>query len=163
MPFPRLFAFTAAAVLAGCSFAPGGGQHLVTPDGGADDARRPDADQPPDPDAGPLTDGAPTDAPGLLPIDSECTPVAEQCAPGLTCRIRGSSTGRCRPVGPFPAGAACTGEDECGANMACIPAEGQTLRCFVVCDRNDPLRRCSPSQTCAAFWAPTWPTGVCVP
>lgn len=160
----RLTLSALALALTACSFAPSGGAgdqpDAATPDGdgGIDALADAGVDAPP----GVLTDAG-VDAPGALPIDSACTPLAAECAAGLTCRLRGGSIGVCRPVGPLGAGAQCASEDQCGAMMACIPADANKLRCMVICEVAHPEIRCSAGQTCIAFPQPGTPTGLCVP
>ena len=117
-----------------------------------------------------LDAGVDAPAPGL-PLDATCVPILEQCATGLTCRVRGAHDGRCEQVGPVPAGAICSGEDECGANMICMQlgwaqkpgawkhstrgvwykGGTDTARCAVVCDVWNPYDRCQPGQRCTVF------------
>lgn len=111
-------------------------------------------------------------SPGL-PHNAMCVPVLEQCAPLLTCRVRGAHDGRCLPFGPFPAGTICIDENECGENMICMQtgwarapstkpwqrtARGvwrkggpDAARCAVVCDPFNPLDRCRSDQRCIVF------------
>lgn len=155
-------AAVALALASGCDFDTGGCQGDqcpldAPPEDAGGDAGDGDTDAPPPPDA-------PLDAPtGDLPLDAECVPLADRCAPGLTCRLRGSSTGRCRPIGPQLAGDACAAEDECGQYMACVPDAAMDLRCFLICEVANPLIRCSVNQTCVEFPQPGTPTGLCFP
>lgn len=119
----------------------------------------------PGPDAAAL-DAAPPDADGL-PRSAQCDPLADECATGLTCRIRPDPVmGSCEPIGPEPAGGDCTsgfsGDDSvCGADMGCRAA-GVGAICAVLCSPADPGARCSPSQTCldTGEWGPI---GSCDP
>ncbi len=161
MPFYRLTVPALALALAACSFSPPGGPRGDDnpPDGG------PDAREvaPTDARDGREADAAVDAPPGGLPIDSACTPLQAECAAGLTCRLRGGNIGTCRPVGPLMAGDQCAAEDQCGAMMACVPADANKLRCMVICEVAHPEIRCNGNQTCIAFPQPGTPTGLCVP
>lgn len=117
-----------------------------------------------DPDAAAAADGpacasgCEVDASGWLPVNAACEPNLDQCAVGLTCRIRAAHDGLCRPVGPLAEGDVCTSVDECGANMACITARPGTLRCQTVCEVAQSSPRCG-TRGCAPFWGTE--TGVC--
>lgn len=99
------------------------------------------------------------DAGGDLPVNAPCEPTRDECAAGLTCRIRDAHDGICRPVGQLAEGTACTAADQCGANMACVPTTPGMMRCMVVCDVAAPAARCGAAGTCAPFWGDD--TGVC--
>ena len=96
---------------------------------------------------------------GTLPINAACEPLLDQCAPGLTCRIRDAHDGICRTAGALLEGQVCTSVDQCGPNLACLSAGAGVLRCFLVCDVGAPALRCTSSQTCIRYWGDD--TGVC--
>lgn len=109
------------------------------------------------PDAPPVD--APTDA-ALdaftgLPRGATCAPLGDQCQPELTCRILGRADGVCLPVGTTAEGDICETTSQCGAFMACLPAELGRWRCAVICSvtgAGGPLR-CREGARCQRYWS----------
>lgn len=151
---------------------------FMTACGGADDQTILGDDQV-DADAGELGDGgadidadptAPDAAPdamtGGLPDGAACDPLAAECAGGLTCRVTSLEPveGTCRAVGAALENDPCdqgNGDADCGPAMTCI-GSGVT-RCYVICDRADPVPRCGAADSCVAVWGADVEIGACSP
>lgn len=158
-PLRKLLMLAALALSAAACGATPGDDDLGNADASSSDGRAPN-DGRIAPDADPA---APDAAPGDLPLNAMCDPVLEQCAGGLTCRVRHTNPvyGLCLPVGSTPAGGDCTasGDDGCAADMACVPG-GTGDVCMVVCATAAPADRCSASEVCSTgLWGPD--VGVC--
>lgn len=97
----------------------------------------------------------------------DCNALLDQCGAGLTCGY-GTSEGNprgvtldgvCRLLGPLGEGDVCVDEDNmgpgtpgCGEAMGCGPLPRSIGRCpcfcQIMCDVDDPLKRCTLDQTC---------------
>lgn len=112
---------------------------------------------------GTLVDAAPPTIDAALPIDAftglprgaTCAPLGDQCQPELTCRILGHADGVCLPIGTTAEGDICETTSQCGAHMACLPAELGRWRCAVICSVTGtvgPLR-CREGALCQRYWS----------
>lgn len=94
------------------------------------------------------------------PTPIPCVPTLDQCAPTMTCRMRGAHDGRCVIAGTGAAGELCATSADCGYAMHCAQAADGSNRCGVICEVWSPTR-CEPGHPCEPYVSDD--VGLCVP